>query len=309
MTNDTPSFSYEKNFDYFGERWAEIHLDESKGYFSPYDGVERLPKALRAFPLDLETYGVIHGYLIRADRLISLAQRVTQEEGFSRKIDIVHSFLIRGTRAFEAFAELLGNGDVGNAWAMARVLIERYIWLGYILKKEKIQEFYEYSALEMKRWASKAASLEIIDPDSVEDWDWEMEEELGHKLGRTEIQWDNPNVESMCNEAFGKPSGVRIYSLYRLASMSTHPGMDDCGEYFISAQVPTPSGRRTDSGPLEEILKLGTEVFAGLITLSEAPITEQASMKVKEEGIRLFLDLKVKSSSIDERLLNAFRVD
>ena len=306
MTDGTPSFSYEKNFDYIGERWAEIHLDESKGYDSPYDGLDRLPGGLRAIPLDYETLRVIQSHLIRADKLILLAQRVTRRQGFSRKIDIVHSFLIRGTKAFEEFTNLLANSDVANAWTLARVLIERYIWLGYILKTDKVEEFYEYSALEMKKWAYKAAALDIIDPDSVEEWDEEMEDELGHRLGRTVIQWDNPNVESMCDEAFGRTSGVHVYSIYRLASMSTHPGMDDCGEYFISAQVPTSTGRRIDSGPFNEMLQLGTEVLSGLIALAEIPITEEANRTIDKDRLRIFLDLPFKSSPFDEQLLDGF---
>ena len=89
------------------------------------------------------------------------------------------------------------------------MLIERCIWLGYILRKDKVEEFYEYSALEVKKWAYRAASLDIVDLESVEDFDEEMEDELGHTLGKPSPQWDQLGVKEMCMEAFDKP--LRAY--------------------------------------------------------------------------------------------------
>ena len=91
---------------------------------------------------------------------------------------------------------MLSAGDVMNAWAIARVLIERCIWLGYILKTGTVDEFYEYSALKMKKWAYEAASMGVLDRESVEDWDEEMEDELGHRLGRPAPLWMNLGLKA-----------------------------------------------------------------------------------------------------------------
>ena len=192
-----------------------------------------------------------------------------------------------------------------NAWAIARVLIERCIWLGYILSTEKVEEFYEYSALEVKKWAYKAASLGILELESVEDFDEEMEDELGHRLGKPAPQWDRLGVERMCKQAFDKPLSERLYKLYQLASMSTHPGMDDSGEYFMVAQVVDlgPSGGTGDLGPLKEMLEMSTEVFATLIALAETPLIEAATRFFDDERVRAFLMMRHEPSSLDDKLL------
>ena len=110
-----------------------------------------------------------------------------------------------------------------------------------------------------------------LELESVEDFDEEMEDELGHRLGKPAPQWNRLGVERMCKRAFDKPLSERLYKLYQLASMSTHPGMDDSGEYFMVAQVVDlgPSGGTGDLGPLKEMLEMSTEVFATLIDLAE----------------------------------------
>ena len=301
MAKPTGNFSYDDNFNYIGERWSRIDGTGTKGYEPYYGELGRLPE-------DVFIYGIwdeakpIEDLLRRADRLVFLAGQVTDEPRYCRRIDLLHNFLLRGTRAVESFVDLILAGDVMNAWALARVLIERCIWLGYILKADKVEEFYEYSALEMKKWAYKAASLGILDLEAVEDFDEEMEDELGHRLGKPLPQWDRIGIEEMCKRAFDKPTSDRIYNLYQLASMSTHPGMDDSGEYFRVASVIDLDRQVGDPGPRKELLQMITEMFTILVTLTEPPLTQAAAQVYGEEYTNFFMELQIEPRKIHDML-------
>ena len=299
MADITEGFSYDENFNYIGERWSRIEQTGTKGYDPHYGDLGRLPPFVMMMgPTIWEASEPLDDLLRRADRLLFLAGQVTTESGYCKRIDLVHNFLLRSTRAVEGLFDRLCASDVMNAWALARVLIERCIWLGYILRTEKVEEFYEYTTLEVKKWAYRAASLGILDRESVEEWDEEMEDELGHTLGKPAPQWDQLGVKEMRRDAFDKPLSGRIYNLYQLASMSTHPGMDDCGDYFAVAQVIDLGTRTGDPGPLKEILKMVAEVYALIIALAETPLTEAARQVYDEERIRTFMKLRLEPTKI-----------
>ena len=306
MADISETLSFDENFNYIGERWSRIDQTGTKGYEPYYGNLGRLPPSLLANgPSIWDATKPLDNHLRRADRLSILAGRVTSERGYCRKTDLVHNFLLRGTSTIWEYLSLLSAGDVMNAWVLARVLIERCIWLGYILRKDKVEEFYEYSMLELKKWAYKAASLGILDPESVDEWDEEMEDELGHRLGKPTPQWYRQPIEKMCNQAFDQPLSGRIYNLYQLASMSTHPGMDDSGEYFRVAQIMDlgPFGGAGDQGPLKEMLRVGAEVFAILIALAETPLTEAATQVFDDERVRAFLMMRHEPTPLDYEIL------
>ena len=287
MVEPNGSFSYDDNFNYIGERWSAIDQTGTKGYEPDEEKLGELPYHLFVMGLS-DAAEPLKDQLRKADTLLFLAGRVAGHADYSRKTDLVHNFLLRSTRALHAFLEFISSSDVMNAWTMARVLIERCIWLGYILKTDKVEEFYEYSAFEVKKWACKAASLGILDSESVEDFGEEMEDELGHRLGKPPPQWDKLGVEEMCKQAFDMPFSKRIYALYRLASMSTHPGMDDSGEYFKVAAV---IGNAGDRRPSYEMLQMSAEVFGTLIALAEPPVIEAATEAYGEERVSKILQL------------------
>ena len=210
MVEPIESFSYDESFSYIGARWSEIERDGTKGHEPYYGNLGRLPEGVFALGMEDEAQP-LEDHLRRADKLLLLAGQVTTDRGYCKKIDLVHNFLLRGTRAIDGFLDRIFANDVMNAWTLARVLIERCIWLGYILRKDKVEEFYEYSALEMKKWAYRAASLDIVDLESVEDFDEDMEDELGHTLRKPAPQWDQLSVKEMCREAFDKPLSERVY--------------------------------------------------------------------------------------------------
>ena len=230
--------------------------------------------------------------------MVFLAGEVATDIGYCKKTDLVHNFLLRSRGAIYAFLEFICDSDVMNAWTMARVLIERCIWLGYILKTDKVEEFYEYSAFEVKKWAYKAASLGILDHDSVEDFDEEMEDELGHRLGKPPPQWDKLGVKEMCKQAFDMPFSKRIYALYQLASMSTHPGMDDSGEYFKVAAVINTGVGVGDQKPKYEMIQMSSEIFGTLIALAEPPLIEAATKAYGEERVSKIMKQKGRSDLI-----------
>ena len=295
MVEPNGIFSYDDNFNRIRERWSAIDRDGTKGYEPIYGEFGRLPYSLFVMCL-WDAAEPLEDPLIRADALIFLAARVSVDCGYCRKTDLVHNFLLRSRRAVHAFIEFICESDVMNAWTMARVLIERCIWLGYILKTDKVEEFYEYSAFEMKRWAYKAASLGILDHKSVEHFDDNMEYELGHTLGKPPPQWDKLGVEEMCKQAFDMPFSKRIYALYRLASMSTHPGMDDSGEYFkVAAIIGEDAGRR----PSYEMLQMSAEIFGTLISLAERPVIEAATEAYGEERVSRIMQLKGSPAIVD----------
>ena len=152
----------------------------------------------------------------------------------------------------------------------------------------------------MKKWAYRAVSLDILDLDSVEEFDEDMEDELGHTLGKPPPQWNQIGVNEMCREAFDKLLSDRIYNLYQLASMSTHPSMDDSGEYFIADQFARLGtyGNRRDANPRGEVLKLVAEVFAVLTDLAETPLIEAAKTLYHEDEIHLFMKQRVDPAKI-----------
>ena len=288
MVEPNESFSYNDNFNYIGVRWSKIDRTGTKGYEPRYGKYGRRPYSLTVMCL-WDAAEPLEDQLRKAETLVFLAGQITADKGYSQKTDLVHNFLLRSTGALYAFLEFICDSDVMNAWTMARVLIERCIWLGYILKTDKVEEFYEYSAFEVKKWAYNAASLGILDRESVEDFDEDMEDELGHTLGKPPPQWERLGVEEMCKQAFDMPFSKRIYALYRLASMSTHPGMDDSGEYFKVAAV---IGMGGDLGPTHEMLQMSAEIFGTLIALAEPPVIEAATESYGEERVTMIMQLK-----------------
>ena len=92
----------------------------------------------------------------------------------------------------------------------------------------------------------------------------------------------------MCKQAFDLPFSNRIYALYQLASMSTHPGMDDSGEYFKVAAV-IGTGNR---GPSYEMIQISSEIFGTLIALAEPPVIEAATEAYGEERVSGIMQLK-----------------
>ena len=287
MVKPNGSFSYDDNFNYIGERWTAIEQTGTKGYEPGYGRLGRRPFCL--FEMGLwEGTDPLEDQLTRADTLLFLASRLAVDKGYCRKTDLVHNFLLRSRLAVSAFLVFISDGDVMNAWTLARVLIERCVWLGYILKTDRVEEFYEYSAFEVKKWAYKAASLGIIDREAIDEFDEEMEDELGHRLGKPSPQWDKLGVEEMCKQAFDLPFSNRIYALYQLASMSTHPGMDDSGEYFkVAAVIGT-----GDRGPSYEMIQISSEIFGTLIALAEPPVIEAATEAYGEERVSGIMQLK-----------------
>ena len=151
----------------------------------------------------------------------------------------------------------------------------------------------------MKRWAYKAAALGILDLESVEDFDEDMEDELGHSLGKPRPQWDKLGVEEMCKQTFDKPFSNRIYALYQLASMSTHPGMDDSGEYFKVAGVINTGFGMGDRGPGNEMIQMSAEVFGTLIALAEPPVIEAATEVYGEELVSKIMQLKLRPDMLN----------
>lgn len=297
-------FSYEANFDYLGLRWEQIDLTGTKGDYRTYGELGRLPSCVFILPLFNSSLQSLDTDLRKSDRFSYLLGRIAYDKTPCRRLDLIQSFLIRATRAVEGALEFLYSGDVMNAWTMIRVLIERYIWMAYILRTDKAEEFYEFSALQMKKWAYRAACLGFVDPEAVEDYDDEMEDALGHRLGRPAPQWDQLTVERMCLTAFDRPLGDHIYRLYQLASMSTHPSMDDCGEYFrVASVMDMPSGHIGDDKPLEEILQTISDVFARLISLAEAPVIDASTEVFEEDRVRMFLTLRHEPGWRDNELL------
>ena len=291
MVEPNGSFSYDNNFDYIGARWSQIDLDGTKGYEPRYGQYGRRPYSLTVIGL-WEAAEPLEDQLRKAEALVFLAGEVATDIGYCKKTDVVHNFLLRSTGAIYAFLEFIVDSDVMNAWTMARVLIERCIWLGYILKTDKVEEFYEYSAFEVKKWAYKAASLGIVDRDSVEEFDEEMEDELGHTLGKPPPRWEKLGVEEMCKQAFDMPFSKRIYALYQLASMSTHPGIDDSGEYFKVAAVINTSVGTGDRRPKYEMIQMSSEVFGTLIALAEPPVVKAATEAYGEERVSRIMQQK-----------------
>ena len=294
MAEPNGNFSYEHNFNYIGERWSQIELNGTKGYEPRHGQYGRRPYSLTVLGL-WESAEPLEEQLRKAETLVFLAGEVGANIGYCKKTDLVHNFLLRSTGAIYAFLEFICDSDVMNAWTMARVLIERCIWLGYILRTDKVEEFYEYSALEVKKWAYKAASLGIVDRDSVEDFDEDMEDELGHTLGKPAPEWGKLGVEDMCKVAFETPFDKRIYSLYQLASMSTHPGMDDSGEYFKVAAV---IGNAGDRKPKYEMIQMSSEIFGTLIALAEPALIEAATKAYGEERVSAIMQQKGRSDLI-----------
>ena len=178
--------------------------------------------------------------------LMSIAARKSDEQTEYTEIKLIRDFLFRAIKALRSTLCLEAIGNREDAWSTARVVVERSIYLAYLLKTGETKEFFEYSALEMKKWAYQAVNLNRLTEGSVCAYDNEMEEALGHRLGRPKPEWSNPTIERMCNESFGVEPGRHIYSLYRMASARVHPGMPGGDEYFEEAMmaqgVPVPRG-------------------------------------------------------------------
>ena len=185
-------------------------------------------------------------HLKRASTLISISSRLSDEQDEEKVYTDVMLIrdLLRATMAVRSTLCLVSIGHYGDAWATARVIAERAIYLAYMLKTGKAKEFMESRWLERKEWAYKVSSpsLGLLPRELATDYDAVSEEVWGRKLGRLAPHvnkastWGDPGVEQMCREAFGQGASG-IYSLYRDMSARLHPGMHDGGDEYLAEAV------------------------------------------------------------------------
>ena len=186
-------------------------------------------------------------HLKRASTLISISSRLSDEQDEEKvytDVMLIRDFLLRATMAVRSTLCLVSIGHYGDAWATARVIAERAIYLAYMLKTGKAKEFMESRWLERKEWAYKVSSpsLGLLPRELATDYDAVSEEVWGRKLGRLAPHvnkastWGDPGVEQMCREAFGQGASG-IYSLYRDMSARLHPGMHDGGDEYLAEAV------------------------------------------------------------------------
>ena len=222
--------------------------------------------------VDADLASSITQLLEKAAPLMSIAARKSDEQTDYTEIKLIRDFLFRGTKALRSTLCLEAIGNRDDAWSTARVVVEGSICLAYLLKTGETKEFFEYRALEIKKWASQAVSLELLSGEFVSAYDNDMEEALGHRLGRPRPEWSNPNIEKMCEESFGKGEGSRIYSLYRMASARVHPGIGGSDEYLEKAMlahgVPVPRGIT---------LRAALDALEALIEISRPRLMEDSS--------------------------------
>ena len=210
--------------------------------------------------------------LKRASSLVSIASRKSDEQEDYTNTKLIRDFLIRGTKALRSTLCLVHIGNHEDAWATTRVIIERCIFLAYLSDKGMAKEFAEHQWHEMKKWAYRSVSLGQLPKDLVDEYDAHLEEALGHRLGRQERIWSDPNIEEMCKEAFGSEQGVRIYSLYRMASANVHPGRDGGDEYLAESMMANGVG-----DPREVPLQSALDALEALMDIAEPRLIDDRS--------------------------------
>ena len=212
--------------------------------------------------VDADLASSIRQLLEEAAPLMSTAARRSDEQADYAEIKLIRDFLFRGTKALRSTLCLEVLENYQDAWATARVIVEHCVYLKYLLKTNSAKEFFEYTALQMKKWGYIAASNNLLSKESVSAYDKDMEEALGHPLGRPRPEWSNPNFVKMCEESFGKVYGPRIYRLYQLASAQVHPGVVGGDRYLQEAVkalgVPPPRwiALQAAIGAFEELMSI-----------------------------------------------------
>ena len=222
-------------------------------------------------------------HLKRASTLISISSRLSDEQNEEEvytDVMLVRDFLLRATMAVRSTLCLVSIGHEGYAWATARVIVERAIYLAYILKTGKTKEFMEWCWLERKKLAYEVSS-QSPDPRLLElaiDYDAVSEEVWGHKLrGPAQHEnrsstWSNPGIKKMCMEAFDQ-GGSGIYSRYRDMSARLHPGMDDGGDEYLAEAVTATLSVAGQRYPWP--LKAALDAFGALMDIAE-PVLRRA---------------------------------
>ena len=210
--------------------------------------------------------------LKRASYLVSIAACKSDEQEDYTNTKLIRDFLIRGTKALRSTLCLVHIGNHEDAWATTRVIIERCIFLAYLSDKGMAKEFAEHRWHEVKKWAYRSASLDLLPKELVDEYDADMEEALGHRLGRSERLWSDPNIKEMCKEAFGSEQGVRIYSLYRMASAKVHPGGDGGDEYLAESMRANGVG-----DPREVPLQSAIDALEALMNIAEPRLIDDRS--------------------------------
>ena len=211
-------------------------------------------------------------HLKRASALISISSRLSDaqdEEKVYTDVMLVRDFLLRATMALRSTLCLVSIGHDGDAWATARVIAERAIYLAYILKTGKAKEFMESRWFELKKWAYKvpSPSLGLLRELAI-DYDAVSEEVWGRKLRRPAQHenrastWSDPGIEQMCREAFGQEASG-IYSLYRDMSARLHPGMHDGGDEYLAEALTATLGVVRQRYPWP--LKAALDAFGALM--------------------------------------------
>ena len=206
--------------------------------------------------------------------MISISSRLSDEQNEEEvytDVMLVRDFLLRATMAVRSTLCLVSIDHYKDAWATARVIAERAIYLAYILKTGKTKEFMEWCWLERKKWAYEVPP-ELLPRELAIDYDAVSEEVWGRRLGRPvphvnrASTWSNPGIKKMCSEAFGQQGASGIYSLYRNMSARLHPGMNDGDdEYLAEAEATLGVVEQRYPGPLKAAL----DAFGALMDRAE----------------------------------------
>ena len=130
-----------------------------------------------------------------------------------------------------------------NAWALVRMLLDRYIHLVYLSVKDEFRAFRQTESALMRRDGEKLISaimrLDIQAPVGKGDGVAFARDMVGLlDIRRLEVadEWRRPEIKAMLKTAFGADSDV-WYSIYQWLSGYVHPTFSDSDEGSDEAQM------------------------------------------------------------------------
>jgi len=161
------------------------------------------------------------------------------------KENIRRNFIAKSNSLLNSISILISANQEGEAMALYRMLIERYFYLEYLEKKDKYQEFKDWSYIKTYESRNNARSNSEFNDSTTKKYLKDSPEQVKkyQKLKLEKIDWVEPKLEDFAKEL----NLTFLYKLgYDLGSSFIHPRADEgySDALRLVSKNPTPEFRK-----------------------------------------------------------------
>ena len=159
-------------------------------------------------------------------RITKIVIIVFDDPNSDTKNIILRNFISKSHSLLNSINILLKEDQEGEAMALYRLIIERYLYLEHLNKKNSYQAFKDWSFIKTFESRNKTRSSSEFNSTKTREYliDQKEQVEKYEKLKKEKKEWEEPKIENLAKEL----NLSFLYSLgYDLGSSYIHPRADE----------------------------------------------------------------------------------